>query len=173
MQPGDELSLVAGPRDRRAVQARADVAVFTSAPLERPTELTGPLRAVLWLAAPAPDFDVVATVSWVEPGGRALHLSDGILRMSFRDGPQGGAPPLRADEPIRVTVELDPTSIALPAGTRLRLGDRRLVRASLRAPPGAARAAARARAARRGAPVAPGAAALLRPAGLTTITRPP
>lgn len=89
MQPGDELSLVAGPRDRRAVQARADVAVFTSAPLERPTELTGPLKAVLWLAAPAPDFDVVATVSWVEPGGRALHLSDGILRMSFRAGPQG------------------------------------------------------------------------------------
>ncbi len=121
MQPGDELCLVAGPRDRRAVQARADVALFTSAPLERPTELTGPLTAVLRLAAPAPDFDVVATVSWVEPDGRALHLSDGVLRMSFRDGPQGGAPPLRADEPLRATVELDPTSIVLPAGTRLRL----------------------------------------------------
>lgn len=121
MQPGDELCLVSGPRDRRAVQARPDVLLFTSAPLEQPTELTGPLRAVLWIATAAPDVDVVATLSWIEPDGRALHLSDGIVRTSFRDGPQGGAPPLRPGEPTRVVVELDPTSIALPAGTRLRL----------------------------------------------------
>ncbi|MDW5595532.1 CocE/NonD family hydrolase [Conexibacter stalactiti] len=121
MQPGDELCLVSGPRDRRAVQARADVLTFTSAPLERATELTGPLRARLWVASEAPDFDVVATLSWVEPDGRALHLSDGIVRASFRDGPAGGAPPLRAGEPVRLELALDATSIVLAPGTRLRL----------------------------------------------------
>jgi putative CocE/NonD family hydrolase len=122
MQPGGALCLVSGPRDRRAVQRRADVLTFTSAPLPEAVELTGPLRAVLWVVTDAPEADVVTTLSLVERDGRALHLSDGIVRLSHRDGPDAPpAPAPRAGEPVRVEVALDPLSVLLAPGTRLRV----------------------------------------------------
>ena len=72
------------PVDRREIQARRDVLVYTSAPLTEPLEVTGPVQAVLWIASSAKDTDFTAALSDVQPDGTARALTDGIVRARYR-----------------------------------------------------------------------------------------
>jgi uncharacterized protein len=74
-----------GPRDQRRVEEREDVLVYTSAPLEEPIEVTGPVKVVLYAASSAPDTDFTAKLDDVAPCGYARNLCDGIVRARFRD----------------------------------------------------------------------------------------
>ena len=74
-----------GPRDRRSVQTRTDVLVYTSQPLEKDLEVTGPVKVQLYAASSAVDTDFTATLTDVHPDGRAVHICEGIQRASFRD----------------------------------------------------------------------------------------
>jgi len=47
----------AGPRDQRPVEERGDVLVYTSAPLTEPTEVTGPVEAIIYAATDRRDTD--------------------------------------------------------------------------------------------------------------------
>jgi len=76
---------LAGPRDHREVERRADVLVYTSAPLERDLEVTGPVTATVYAASSAPDTDFTAGLMDVHPDGRAIVLCEGIRRARFRD----------------------------------------------------------------------------------------
>ena len=51
-----------GAFDQRPVEARSDVLVYTTSPLEEDTEVTGPVQLHLWAATSAPDTDF--TGSW-------------------------------------------------------------------------------------------------------------
>jgi predicted acyl esterase len=64
---GRELSLPAGPRDQRRIESRPDVLVFTSAPLEKPLEVIGRVKAVLYVASDAPDTDFIVRLCDVYP----------------------------------------------------------------------------------------------------------
>lgn len=77
---GGALGAPQGFVDRRAVDDRADVAVYTLAPFPRPVELMGPVTATVHVAADTTAFDLVATLSLVMPDGRALVLATGIAR---------------------------------------------------------------------------------------------
>ena len=66
---GQLLSLEAGPRDNRTVQARPDVLAFTSEPLQAPLELLGPVRAVLHLRASTGHADIFVRLCDVDPRG--------------------------------------------------------------------------------------------------------
>jgi putative CocE/NonD family hydrolase len=70
--------------DERGMESRQDVLVFTSAPLEEPVEVTGPVRIKLWAASSAPDTDWAAKLVDVHPDGEAQRLQDGIVRARFR-----------------------------------------------------------------------------------------
>jgi putative CocE/NonD family hydrolase len=72
------------PVDRREIQQRPDVLVYTSAPLTAPLEVTGPITAVLYIASSAKDTDFTAAVSDVQPDGTARALTDGIIRARYR-----------------------------------------------------------------------------------------
>ena len=76
-----------GPYDQRSVEARPDVLTYTTAPLERDTEVTGPVSVELWACSSAPDTDFVARLVDVYPDGRAYNLTDGIIRARYRDYP--------------------------------------------------------------------------------------
>ena len=108
--PGQDVSLVSGPRDRAAVQARTDVLVFESEPIQAPLEITGPIHADLWIEAGRAGADVVVALSEAVTDGTRLHITDGILRL-----PPTQSPIL----PQLVCVELGPTSILLAGGSRL------------------------------------------------------
>jgi len=73
-----------GPRDQRAVEQRRDVLVYTTAPLPGDVEVVGPVRVVLYAATSARDTDFTAKLVDVLPDGRAQNLTDGILRLRYR-----------------------------------------------------------------------------------------
>lgn len=75
-----------GPRDRREIERRADVLVYTTDPLEHAVEVTGPLSAMIHASSSAPDTDFTAALVDVFPDGRAIILSEGICRARFRNG---------------------------------------------------------------------------------------
>jgi uncharacterized protein len=75
-----------GPIDQRPVEKRKDVLVYTSAPLKQDLEVTGPIRVVLYASTSALDTDFTAKLVDVFPNGEARNLTDGILRVRYRDG---------------------------------------------------------------------------------------
>ena len=77
-------SNTAGPRDQRSVEERDDVLVYSTAVLDRPVEVTGPIELVLFVASSARDTDFTGKLVDVFPDGRAIILTDGILRARYR-----------------------------------------------------------------------------------------
>ena len=109
-----------GPRDRRAVEERADVLVYTSEPLEADLEVTGPIALELWAMTDALDTDWTAALVDVWPDGRAIILCEGICRARYRD--EMAAPVLApAGVPTRFRVDMWSTSNVFLAGHRIRL----------------------------------------------------
>ncbi len=74
-----------GPGDQRAVETRQDVLVYTTAPLKEPLEVTGPIRVFLYISTSQPDTDFTAKLVDVFPDGTARNLTDGILRLRYRE----------------------------------------------------------------------------------------
>lgn len=106
------------------VTSRPDVLAFTSAPLERETEITGHIVARLWIASTAPDTDITARLLVLDADGVAqtITAAPGVLRARYRstERPQPPAP-LKPGEPAELEISLGYTSILLPAGTRLQV----------------------------------------------------
>lgn len=118
--PGLFVAANAGPRDQRAIEARADVLTYTSEVLTRDLEVTGPVRLVLYFRSDAPDTDFTGKLCDVHPDGRAMILTDGILRARYRESfttPR----PLRAGEIHRLEIDLVATANVFRAGHRIRL----------------------------------------------------
>ena len=109
-----------GPMDQRPAEARKDVLVYTSEPLAHDLEVTGPVRAYLYVSTSAPDTDFTAKLVDVYPDGRAINLCDGILRLRYRESL---AKPVLAepDEMYRIEIEVGVTSNVFRAGHRIRL----------------------------------------------------
>ena len=80
---GSTLNLPGGAFDQREVEARC--LTYTSAPLQRAMEVTGPVKVVLHAASSAPDTDWVARLCDVSPDGYSRNLCDGILRARYRE----------------------------------------------------------------------------------------
>jgi putative CocE/NonD family hydrolase len=111
-----------GPYDQRPIEARPDVLVYTSSPLERDVEVTGPIEVQLWAISLAPDTDFVARLVDVYPDGRSINLTDGILRARYRDF-QKGAPPslIEPGRPYEYAIDLWATSNVFKVGHRIGL----------------------------------------------------
>ena len=78
-----------GPHDNRSLASRSDVLVFDSAPLDRDTEVTGPIVAEIDISSDAPDTDLWVRLLDLAPDGTAYNLmSPGaeVLRASYRNG---------------------------------------------------------------------------------------
>ncbi|WP_103063045.1 CocE/NonD family hydrolase [Actinomyces qiguomingii] len=110
----------AGPHDQRAVEARADVAVFTSAPLAEPVTILGQVRLEAWVAADAVDAHLHATLTDVATDGTSTLLTDGVLRLSAHAG-LDRRDPLTPGAPVEAEVDMWSTGVHLPAGHRLRV----------------------------------------------------
>ena len=108
------------PNDQRQLEQRGDVLVYTSEPLERPVEVTGPVRLVLWASSSALDTDFTGRLVDVMPDGTARALTDGILRARYRSSRTTPAllVPGRA---YPFTIELGATSNLFRVGHRIRL----------------------------------------------------
>jgi hypothetical protein len=109
-----------GPRDQRAAENRDDVLVYSTKPLGEDMEVTGPVTLELWAKSSAVDTDFTAKLVDVAPNGLALNLTDGILRMRYRDS-QEKPEMMNPDQVYKITVDLWATSNAFRKGHILRL----------------------------------------------------
>ncbi len=74
-----------GPRDQREVELRDDVLVYSTPELEQAVEVTGPIELQLFVSSSAPDTDFTGKLVDVYPDGRAIILTEGILRARYRN----------------------------------------------------------------------------------------
>ena len=115
----------------------AAMAIWTSAPLDAATEVTGHAAASIWLASEAKDAAVILYLEDVAPDGTTRYVTEGMLRAIFRrtaappaDYPHFGPwhacgeadiEPLVPGEPALLEIQLMPTSWLFRQGHRIRL----------------------------------------------------
>jgi hypothetical protein len=109
-----------GVQDQRPIEARADVLVYTSAPLERDTEVTGHVSVTLWAATSASDTDWTAALVDVHADGSAYNVCDGILRARYRDSLEKTSL-IHPGEVYQYQIDLGPTSMLFRKGHCIRL----------------------------------------------------
>jgi hypothetical protein len=109
-----------GPMDQRPVEQRKDVLVYSSKLLKHDVEVIGPVQAVLYVSSSARDTDFTAKLVDVFPDGTARNLTDGILRLRYRNSLE--KPELaKPGEIYRVTVDAGVTSNVFLKGHRIRV----------------------------------------------------
>ncbi|HEX2233466.1 MAG TPA: CocE/NonD family hydrolase [Thermoleophilaceae bacterium] len=118
--PGRFLRTNAGPLDQRPLEERPDVLAYTSEPLDRPLEVTGPLALVLHAATSAPDTDWIGKLCDVDPDGTSRILAEGVLRARFREGFEAERP-VEPDVPHECEIDLVATCNVFQPGHRIRL----------------------------------------------------
>ena len=75
-----------GSFDQRRSQARHDILVYTSEPLEEAVEITGTIGVTLYVGSDAKDTDFTVKLVDVYPDGTAYNIDDTIQRARFREG---------------------------------------------------------------------------------------
>ncbi len=112
---GSSLTPNSGPKDNRKLEARPDVLVYTSLPLDHDLEVIGPLVAELYVKSSLQYTDFYARLCDVFPSGRSVNLSDGIVRLA------PGRVVAAADHVQKVEIELWPTANCFKKGHCIRL----------------------------------------------------
>lgn len=74
-----------GPRDQSEVELRDDVLVYSTPILKQAIEVTGPIELRLFVSSSALDTDFTGKLVDVFPDGRAIILTEGILRARYRN----------------------------------------------------------------------------------------
>jgi hypothetical protein len=95
--------------DERVVASRPDVLTFTSAVLDAPLDLAGPIEAQLAVRSTAPSTAVFAKLVDVAPDGAALMLTRGQTMVLITEGS------------VVTRIDLAHMGYRVPAGHRLRL----------------------------------------------------
>ena len=80
---GQELGVPLGPMDQRRLDKRPDVLLFSTDELKEPIEVTGRITANLFVSSDCPDTDFTVKLCDVYPDGRAMLVTDGILRARY------------------------------------------------------------------------------------------
>ncbi len=109
-----------GPYDQATLELRNDVLVYTSGPLERGLEVTGPLQLVLYVSSDAKDTDFTGKLIDVAPDGTAWNLQDGVLRARYREAYD--KPVLMEDGKVyQLSIDLHAVSNWFAPGHRIRV----------------------------------------------------
>lgn len=75
-----------GSFDQQIMETRNDILVYTSAPLQEGTEVSGFIESTLYVSSDAKDTDFTIKLIDVYPDGRAYNLDETIQRVRYRDG---------------------------------------------------------------------------------------
>ena len=131
----------AGPCETDNRTFEASSLTYTTAPLDRDTQLTGPIVANVWAELTSADATLVGVLSDVDPSGASNQVTAGFLLASQRaidkrrstQGPHGvmvrpfhpftraSQKPVTPNDPALYRIEIYPTDAILEEGHRLRL----------------------------------------------------
>lgn len=116
----DSQHLPPGPRDQRPAEDRKDVLIYSTPAFTQDTEVTGPVTLDLYVSTSAVDTDFTAKLVDVWPNGFAQNLTEGILRLRYRNSQE--TPELaKPGEIYHLKIDVWSTSNIFLAGHRLRL----------------------------------------------------
>ena len=93
---------------------------FTTPALTEPIEVTGHVSLTLYVSSSAPDTDFTGKLVDVFPDGRAIFLTDGIMRARYRNS-LAEPEPLTPGEVYELSLDLSVTSNVFLPGHRIRL----------------------------------------------------
>jgi len=96
------------------------VLVYSTPALEHEVEVTGPVTADLYVTTSAVDTDFTAKLVDVWPNGFAQNLTEGILRMRYKDS-QEKPELVKPGTVYHITVDLWATSNVFLAGHKIRV----------------------------------------------------
>ena len=113
-----EGSIANGPIDVAAGESRKTV--FTSAPLEKPLTVIGPLSMNLFAKSSARDTDWFVTLTDVYPDGRSIRVQEGALRARYREGLDHEAL-MEPGRPYLFEIDMRATAQVFAPGHRIRL----------------------------------------------------
>jgi putative CocE/NonD family hydrolase len=116
----DPVHLPPGPRDQSQVEARQDVLVYSTPPLEQDVEVTGQLTLDLFAKSSAVDTDFTGKLVDVGPDGKAINLTEGILRVVYRDG-MNEPKPIEPGKVYEYKIDLWSTSNVFLKGHKIRV----------------------------------------------------
>ncbi len=118
---GDNPYVPVGSYDQSSQEARCDVLVFKTPPLREDTEVTGQITVKLYASSDCRDTDFVGVLLDIHPDGRAYNLTEGIIRVRFRES-QLDPPKLMTPGTIyEIEIDLRATSNVFLVGHRIGL----------------------------------------------------
>ena len=79
-------AVTGGAFDQRKMEARNDILVYSSDPLNEGLEVSGPIEVTLYVSSDVKDTDFTAKVIDVYPDGTAYNLDETIQRLRYRNG---------------------------------------------------------------------------------------
>jgi putative CocE/NonD family hydrolase len=109
-----------GPRDQNMVEMRDDVLVYSTPVLDKAVEVTGPIELCLFASSSVLDTDFTAKLVDVYPDGRAMILTDGIMRARYHQSFVKESL-LEPEKVYEFTINLLATSNVFLPGHRIRL----------------------------------------------------
>lgn len=104
----------------KVIASRRDILVYTSAPMEKPLTIAGPLSAVIYASSTAKDTDWFVRLIEVNKDGQLWTRGEGRLRARFRDSNREPSL-LKPGEIYEYHLDLWQTGVEMPAGNRLRV----------------------------------------------------
>jgi len=117
---GGNLTIPSGPHNQNPIETRPDVVLFTTDSLAEPLEVTGRVRADIYIESSAVDTDLSVRLCDVYPDGRSYLMAEGMLRLRHRNSFEKSEL-LTPGKVERVTVDCWSTSIIFNKGHRIRV----------------------------------------------------
>jgi putative CocE/NonD family hydrolase len=122
MTQGAQTPVVPGPRDQRELERRDDVLSYTSGELDRDLEVIGPVEMLLYAASSAKDTDFIVRLVDVHPDGKAIFVTEGIIRARYRNSHEGDSTELlEPGEVAEYRIRMYPTAMVFKRGHRVRI----------------------------------------------------
>ncbi|SET34024.1 CocE/NonD family hydrolase [Thalassotalea agarivorans] len=110
----------AGGYDQSAIEQREDVLVYTSATLQQGIEVTGEIKAKLFVRSSARDTDFMVKLVDVYPDGSAYNVQEGAIRMRYKDSLRK-ATLIKLGKVYEVEIDLNASSNYFAKGHKIRI----------------------------------------------------
>jgi putative CocE/NonD family hydrolase len=116
----EDIKKEAEANHEKVTQARQDILVYETKPLEKPLTFAGPISAVLYASSSARDTDWFMRLVWIKADGKTFQLAEGKIRARFRTSMKKPEM-LEPGKIYEYALDLWHTGITIPAGDSLRV----------------------------------------------------
>jgi len=110
----------AGGYDQSEIELRKDMLVYSSEILSKGLEVTGTLKAVLYVSSSALDTDFTVKLIDVYPDGHAFNIQEGAVRMRYRESLKESKL-MTPREVYKIDVDLNASSNYFAKGHKIRI----------------------------------------------------